>query len=415
MDRARQLVLLDRIMAHRQAGTTDLVPASYRQPVEQYVSPSRAAAERDRLFRATPVLACLTADLAKPGDYLTLTVGDIPVVLTRASDGVVRAFRNVCRHRGAQVASGRGSAGKVLTCPYHNWSYRLDGSLAAVTSRQGFDDVDKSCMGLSPVAAAEAHGMVFVRLEGSEPIDVESWLGGIQEELSGFGLERYHHVETRSNARRINWKLTFDTFCEVYHIQALHRATIAPLIMSSATLFDAYGPHCRVLAPRWSIDELDEKPRESWDLLSHATLIYLMAPNSVFVYQQDHAELWQIFPTEDPDHSTMLIHLYAPEEPTTEKARTYWRKNMDLLMQVTDTEDFIMCEQIQSSFKSGAQESIVFGRNEPGLIHYHRSLDQLLAGETPGKAPGESPAPGETVVQAADRSSTTDHALAAGS
>jgi hypothetical protein len=87
---------------------------------------------------------------------------------------------------------------------------------------------------------------------------------------------------------------------------------------------------------------------------------------------------------------------------------------MDLLMQVTDTEDFIMCEQIQSSFKSGAQESIVFGRNEPGLIHYHRSLDQLLAGETPGKAPDESPAPGETVLQAADRSSTTDHALAAG-
>jgi phenylpropionate dioxygenase-like ring-hydroxylating dioxygenase large terminal subunit len=403
MDRAWQLALLDRIMNHRQAGTTDLVPASYRQPVEQYLSESRAACELDRLFRSSPVLACLTADLAKPGDFLTLTIADVPLVLTRAADGVVRAFRNVCRHRGSQVASGRGTAEKVLTCPYHAWSYRLDGSLAGVTHRQGFDDVDKSCMGLSEVAAAEAHGFVFIRLDGHDPIDVDGWLDGVQHELAGFGLEHYHHVETRSNYRRINWKLTFDTFCEVYHIQSLHRTTIAPLIMSSASLFDAHGPHGRVLAPRWSIAELDDQPRDSWDLLPHATLIYLLAPNSVFVYQQDHAELWQIFPAGDPDHSTMLIHLYAPEEPTTEKARTYWRKNMDLLMQVTDTEDFIMCEQIQSSFRSGAQESIVFGRNEPGLIHFHRSLDRLLELEQSGSED-----------QPHDRHDPADHVLAAG-
>jgi phenylpropionate dioxygenase-like ring-hydroxylating dioxygenase large terminal subunit len=378
MDRDLQLELLDRVMAHRQNGSTDLFPASHREPVERYISPARADVEQQGLFRTRPVLACLSCDVAKPGDYFTLTVAGVPLLITRSADGQVHALRNVCRHRGAQVASGRGSTAKVFTCPYHAWSYGLDGRLAAVTSRSGFDDVDKLCLGLSPVAVAEGHGLVFVRLEGDEPVDVSAWLAGVEREIGGFALAGYHHVETRTNTRRINWKLTFDTFCEVYHIQSLHKATIAPLIMSNAALFDSFGPHGRIVASRWSIADLEARPREEWDLVPHSTLIYLLAPNSVLVYQQDHVELWQIFPGEDVDHSTMLIHLYAPESPDTERARSYWRKNMDLLMQVTDTEDFIMCEQIQASFRSGAQETITFGRNEPGLIHYHRSLEKLL-------------------------------------
>jgi hypothetical protein len=218
---------------------------------------------------------------------------------------------------------------------------------------------------------------VFVRLDGDGPIDVGGWLAGAEHEIDGFDLAGYHHVETRRNSRRINWKLTFDTFCEVYHIQSLHRATIAPLIMSNAALFDAFGPHGRIVASRWSIADLDERPRQEWDLVAHSTLIYLLVPNAVLIYQQDHVELWQIFPGEDVDHSTMLIHLYAPEPPDNERAREHWRKNMDLLMTVTDTEDFVMCEQIQAGFRSGAQEAITFGRNEPGLIHYHRSLERL--------------------------------------
>ena len=77
------------------------------------------------------------------------------------------------------------------------------------------------------------------------------------------------------------------------------------------------------------------------------------------------------------------MSLYAPEEPVTDKAKAYWKKNLDLLMQVTETEDFVMCEQIQRSFASGAQEYIQFGRNEPGLTHYHSTLDRLLGLESP--------------------------------
>ena len=377
MDRERQLELLDRIMAHRGTGSTDLAEASYRNPVGQYIDPGRLRLEQDLVFRRAPLLACMSADVKNPGDYVTLDVDDVPVLVVRGGDGEVRAFRNVCRHRGACVADGRGNAPKVFTCPYHSWSYNHEGTLVSMPGRAGFDDVDRSTMGLSPLPCAERYGFVCIRLEGDGPVDVEDWLAGAQEELAPFGFEGYHHVETRTNRRAMNWKLMFDTFCEAYHIQSLHRATIAPTIMSSASLFDSWGPHGRITFSRWSVEELDSQPRESWEAMPHTTLVYLLMPNVVFIYQQDHVELWQIFP-HGTDEASAIITLYAPEAADTERARRRWQKAMDLLVQVTDTEDFIMCEQIQTSFRSGAQEAITFGKNEPALIHFHRSLDELL-------------------------------------
>jgi phenylpropionate dioxygenase-like ring-hydroxylating dioxygenase large terminal subunit len=377
MDRERQLQLIDRIMAHRAAGTTDLAEASYRNPVSQYTDPFRLDQERQLLFRRTPVLACMTADVREPGDYVTLDVDDVPVLVVRGGDGVVRAFRNVCRHRGACVADGRGNSPKVFTCPYHSWSYDHGGTLVSLPGRAGFADVDRSTMGLSPLACGEAHGFVCIRLEGDGPVDVDEWLCGAQVDLAPFGLEGWHHVETRFNRRRMNWKLMVDTFCEAYHIQSLHRSTIAPTIMSSASLFDGWGPHGRMTVSRWSVSELDDQPRDSWDTMPHVTLVYVLMPNVVLIYQQDHVELWQIFP-HGTDESSAIVTLYAPEPADTERAQKRWKKAMDLLLQVTDTEDFIMCEQIQISFRSGAQDAITFGRNEPTLIHFHRSLDQQL-------------------------------------
>jgi hypothetical protein len=102
----------------------------------------------------------------------------------------------------------------------------------------------------------------------------------------------------------------------------------------------------------------------------------------VLIQQVDHVELYQIFP-DGPGRSKALISLDAPNEPVTDSAREHWRRNLDLLLKVTETVDVIMGAQIQSSFGSGAQLAMTVGRNEPGLIHYHRSLDRLLGLEEP--------------------------------
>ena len=187
-----QLDLLDRMMAHHRAGnTTDLVGGVYRNRVDKYVRVDRHEAELSELFQGLPVVACLAADVAGAGDYVTLSVGDVPILVVRGEDGVVRGFRNVCRHRGACVADGRGHTAKTFTCPYHAWSYRLDGRLVATTHRDGFAGVDKADNGLSPVACGEAAGIVFVQLNGDPAtFDAAAWLGGAATELSSFGFEQ---------------------------------------------------------------------------------------------------------------------------------------------------------------------------------------------------------------------------------
>src|SRR5690349_179359 len=134
MQRDGQLAILDRVMAHRAAGnTTDMAPAMYENPVEVYTDPQRYEREVHRLFRGSPIVACMTADVARPGDYVTLSLTDVPILVARGADGVVRAFRNVCRHRGACVVEGRGEGAKSFMCPYHGWSYRPDGRLVNPT------------------------------------------------------------------------------------------------------------------------------------------------------------------------------------------------------------------------------------------------------------------------------------------
>jgi phenylpropionate dioxygenase-like ring-hydroxylating dioxygenase large terminal subunit len=379
MDRDTQLRLLDRIMAHRAAGnTTDLAPALYRNPVDTYLDPARYEREIERLFLGTPLLACLSCDVGGPGDYVTSTIADVPIVVVRGADGRVRGFRNVCRHRGACVAEGRGTAPRALACPYHGWTYRLDGSLVATTHREGFDGIDPGAHGLSEFGCDEAAGLVFVQLD-AEPgsLDARSWLAGADAELGPFGFEGYRFVSSRSTTRDMNWKLMYDTFCEPYHVRHLHTASIAPYIQSDNAVNDAFGPHGRIAVPRWKIAELEAKPRDDWWLLPNATINYFLVPNTILIYQQDHVQLFQLYP-EGLDRTRSVTTIYAPEAASSAEHTARWQKSLDIIVEVIDREDYAMCEQIQRSFRSGAQRELVFGRNEPSLIHFHEAVERLL-------------------------------------
>ena len=121
MNREEELAVGRRLLGHIDGRTTDLAGAMFRNRVGAYSSRERAVLERDRLFRARPILMGLSTRLPKPGDYLTEDVAGMPVLLTRGGDGALRAFANVCRHRGAPVAEGCGNA-RVFVCPYHAWT-----------------------------------------------------------------------------------------------------------------------------------------------------------------------------------------------------------------------------------------------------------------------------------------------------
>lgn len=378
MDRDRERELLRRLSAAPRPGP--LAEQSVRNPASAYTCPRRFERERALLFRGLPCLVALSAECARPGDYACADLGGVPVAIVRQPDGSLRAFVNACRHRAATLLEGCGSLERVIACPYHGWSYELDGRLRARPGAEaGFDDLPKQDFALHPVAVAEAHGLIFARASGSDPVEVDAALCGAEQEIAAYRLDTCCPIETRVQELPINWKLVIDTFTEAYHIAFLHRATIAPHYYSDRSIVDAYGPHTRFIGVRRSIAAELEKPDESERrLLPHATTQYLLLPNAIVCHQIDHVELWRLAPLA-VDRTRVATSVFAPRPPASEKERAYWIRNLDVLLDVTTREDFPTMARIQQNLASGAVPEVVYGRMEPALAHFHAAVDAALA------------------------------------
>ena len=382
MRHERQIELLRRLKDIDPNEPWPLAAHSMRNPASAYADPARFEDERRILFRQRPQMLGLSTECATPGAYITADLGGVPALVVRQADGSLRGFVNACRHRGAPVAEGAGQRPR-LACPYHGWVYELDGALAARPyAEAAFDDAPRSGCSLLPIFVAEGYGLIFAQAERGESLTADSALAGAQEELGDYGLESYVLIEARENTWKVNWKLILDTFTESYHIRALHKNSIAATYSTDVSICNAFGPHPQMIGLLKSVFAEIEKPEADWRFLPHTTLQYIFMPSGLITYQRDHIELWRVTPL-SVDRTLVRTSLYAPEAPTTDKARAYWKKNLDLLLQVTGTEDFPLMEKIQANLASGAVPELIYGKNEPALIHLHRSIDEALAADRP--------------------------------
>lgn len=185
--------------------------------------------EQQRLFSNSWSIVAEESDLSGPGSYLTAVVAGVPIVVLRGDDGEIIAFENICRHRGIPVVSGSGRVGHHMTCPYHQWSYRRDGSLAVVPQHEvEFPDIDLSTLGLRPVAIGVWSGNVFVRPRATGPSLHES-LAGLDERLADFVRPEMVQVAMVEFEAACNWKLIVENHVDVYHLWYLHQHSLRHL------------------------------------------------------------------------------------------------------------------------------------------------------------------------------------------
>jgi phenylpropionate dioxygenase-like ring-hydroxylating dioxygenase large terminal subunit len=381
MEHHTQVELSRKVLAHIAAGTTDLAAETAVIPVSAFASEEILAGEVASLFRNYPQVVCLSCQIPDVGDFVTEDHGGVPIIVVRGKDGKVRAFLNVCRHRGARVAEGHGNAKRSFTCPYHAWSYTLEGGLSGVPhGKQAFPEMDKACYSLQSLPCEEKYGMIFVTPKViAEALDVDDHLSGLGADLGAYGFESYHHYETRELTLNFNWKLVIDTFLEPYHFAVLHRDTVGPIFIPNLCLFDGFGLNLRETLPRRTIVELNEQPEDDWDLVKHTAMVYVLFPNTVVVMQADHLETWRVYPVPGkPDECVTCLDFYIPEPADTESAKRHWERNMDLTIRTVAEEDFPTMAGIQRGLLSGAQESVIIGRNEPALIHWEQACAKAL-------------------------------------
>jgi phenylpropionate dioxygenase-like ring-hydroxylating dioxygenase large terminal subunit len=306
----------------------------------------------------------------------------VPLLLTRARDGEVRVFLNVCRHRGARLVLPQGEVCRrqVLACPYHSWTYRLDGSLAGVPRGEVFAGLDRDRLGLVRLPAAERHGLLWAMLDRHcELPDIAAHLGELDREFAALGVAGYRCYRQHALTRAANWKLIVDAFLEVYHVTRLHSGTIGRFFTDAVSVGDALGRHLRYLVARAdTAASLAVLPPEAWSPQRHATLVHYVFPNSIFVYHPDYISHLGLFPNAADE--TLFVHtMLIPEEPQDDKAQAHWQRSFALMDDaVFNAEDLAVCEAIQRGLASGANEALTLGGLERNLVHFHAAVEAAL-------------------------------------
>ena len=374
-----QREIVGRLLAAHDAGETQLADEALAVPASDFCDPGRFALEQQLVFRRQPNAICVSSDLAEPGDNLAVDVGGVPVMVVRGQDGALRAFLNICRHRGSPLVEAPGKRARSFRCGFHGWTYDLDGRLIATPyGDDGFTGLDRACLGLMPVPVEEAFGLVFVRAEGEEAIDADAWLGGAGGEVGDFQFGQYHPFDVWSSEWACNWKLLLDTFLEAYHVFALHADTVARYFLVRPSAFEPFGPHLRFHSLQKSLLELKGTDPAGWELLPHGTVEYLIAPATVLSHSVDHLALYRFLPLE-ADRTAVEATLYTPSPVETERQASHFRKTLELHQRVSGDQDFTQQVKIQRSLATGRVDRVLFGRNEPAAIHFHRSLEDVIA------------------------------------
>jgi len=381
MDSRQQLIDMAKgNMAHVHAGTIDTEPDVLRVPATNYYDPARWRLEVDRIFKRLPLMLAFSAELRNPGDYKTLEVVGVPVLLTRGNDGAVRAFVNMCSHRGALlVPEEELGNSRRFSCPYHAWTYDTEGDLVGILSKEDFGPVDRSCLGLTALPVAERAGLVFVVLKPGAQVDFDAFLSGYDALLSHFHFDEWHLISRRKLAGP-NWKVAYDGYLDFYHLPILHKNSFGANFPNRA-LYHAWGPHQRVTSPNpklLALEGTDEATWDEYDLLGGVWTIFPHVSIASFDSGGRGALVSQLFPGADADHSTTVQNYFFDHEPNDEE-REMAAKQADFLEHVVNDEDYYTGNGIQRAVKTGAKSDFLFGRNEGGGQRFHGWVDRLIA------------------------------------
>jgi len=380
MDReALERSLARRLLDHLENKTTDLADDVLELPTDVYLG-AHHDKEVEVLFLGQPLVLCLSGALPGPETYRTVDICGTPVLLVRDADGRVRSFANVCRHRGVRVADGAGAV-KKFTCPFHAWTYNLDGSLFRVPVSEAFEGMRFERKGLVELPVTEGYGLIVGRLRPGAGVDIDEFLGPeLAGELAMLDFASWApHGETHEHEVAANWKVTLDTFRENYHFNFLHRKTLAKYAYGGVLTFDAFGPHLRNASALRSIDVLRDVPEAEWgDAAQHFSYQYQLFPNTAMTFDARHIELWQILPVA-PDRSSVIHTAYLrPGLSDAERAKAVdmapW-----ICETVVDGEDFWVAARTEPGVRTGLLETVVFGRNEPAPQHLHRGFAAALS------------------------------------
>jgi choline monooxygenase len=346
-------------------------------PSRWYLDPALFEEEKRRVFGRTWQWVGHASDVARPGDFLAGEVAGEPVVLVRDSGGSLGALSNVCRHRASLVASGKGNR-RSLQCPYHGWTYGLDGRLLAAPEFEGVEEFVRSEVRL-PTFRAEAWGpFAFANLSAEGPSLAEI-LGEIPSAIARIGcdLGRLRFHARRDYPVRCNWKVYVDNFLEAYHVPVAHPSLHRELDYDRYRV-ETFRYHSRQSAP---IRPAKGEGERRYGAPDSAALYYWAFPNWMLNVYPDNLSLNVVLPLA-PEESLVVFEWFFFEGAAEEAARATIAFSDEI-----QREDAGLCEAVQRGLRSARYDRGRYSvRRENGVHHFHGLLHEFLEGAGRGRA-----------------------------
>jgi nitrite reductase/ring-hydroxylating ferredoxin subunit len=376
-DRQINSVQLDLLKSLPGTADCEIPPCLLNIPVSEYVDPARFEKEKQRIFFGEPVIVAPSVALPKPKTYRRITLLDVPLLLTRDGEGVVRIFLNVCTHRGTVLCTNDevGAGGRIV-CPYHAWSFALDGQLAGVPRQAIFENLDKQKFGLRQLPSVEAGGLIWVGLDRNKPVDFEPVTGLIADELQTFRLDAMHSYRTAEYDVQANWKLVMDTMLDTYHVMRLHKNTLAKFFVDSPSITERVGRHLRSAGSRANFDR-DALTNDLSRVRDMAVFTYNLFPNGIIVLSPNYISLGVLRPV---SYNRTIVDYYmlsdGPPDGSVEEGRL--ERSFDIMHKAFGEEDFWAAGLGQAGLESGALDELTLGGMEEHMKTFHDIVNEIL-------------------------------------
>jgi len=348
-----------------------------------YFDPEFFEAEKKAFLRAAPQVVCHESEIAEPGEWRSLEYLGESVIVIRGDDGETRAFANVCRHRGSRLVDGNGGCAKVLTCPYHAWSYARDGRLVGVPHRNEYPGLVTEDHGLFPIALENWHGFLFVTLEPGAPSGAEMMMP-YEQEIGAYRLEDLRVIgRVTIRPRELNWKTIADNYSDGLHIPIGHPGltrlfgrnyrieanTQVDRMEGDLVEKESANPSERAyqrLLPR--VQHLPGSHQRKW-------LYYKLFPNVAFDIYPDQVDFMQFLPVSGAQSVIREISYAIPDERREMKVARHlnWRINRRV-----NAEDTELITRVQLGMQSPSYKAGPLGTSEVCLRSFAQKLRKLI-------------------------------------
>lgn len=377
-----RLKLSRRIAEYAKNGKTDQAPDVLLEDVSFFTDPEMFAREQQKLFRETPIVACLTQDVPEPGSFQLFDDLGIPIIVWRGRDRKVRAFLNSCAHRGARV--GREECGKanLLTCRFHGWTYDATGAAVGIPEEGQFCGKIDEQKHLVSIPAEERHGLIFVQATPNSTMNLDAHLGEFGQELELLDFGQAVRVIGDDFTTPSNWKYTYDTYTENYHLPVLHRDSFARVFAHNLNLFETWGPHHRFTFPHATIYQWMNKPESEWPI-DALPLTYFIFPNTniaVGSASQNGSliSFHRLFPRSVGELSTK-VSVYAPYGVQSQEHLQDIENSFAAIKRAVRDEDYSVTGEGYASFASlPPGKKFPIGRYEIGVQNFHRNIRRFV-------------------------------------